>query len=93
MDGPSPRQQAWRAVLRGWARPSRQHDVSEFLAFIMRGALPGPLQGHWLGLAEGDAQVVGMPTAPCLGLSLGRAPDLQGMGTPSGVLRYIHRGF
>eukprot|EP00439_Symbiodinium_sp_Y106_P041246 s3485_g5.t1 len=37
----------WRMFVQAWPQPSRQHDVVEFAAFIMRKALLVAYDGHW----------------------------------------------
>ncbi|CAE7035632.1 unnamed protein product [Symbiodinium sp. CCMP2592] len=37
----------WRMFVQAWPQPSRQHDVVEFAAFVMRKAQPLAYAGHW----------------------------------------------
>ena len=47
---------AWATLVQAWARPHDQHDVGEFLTFLLRLLQPSSMQGRWQSRLQ-DPQV------------------------------------
>ena len=69
----------WQAILSGWAQPSRQRDVGEFLLYVLQHASLPILAGRWQSYTDaGPLDEASLATAPIF-LNIGRTRTLQAM--------------